>query len=208
MGGMGGFGGKGGFGGRGGFGGMPPGFGGMGPGMGMPPGYPGGMGGMGGMGMPRSRPSAPPKPLDTLRPGDRVLVTKLRTEGAVTENDVEGKTMMVQLDGGDDILKFAYKNLEAVSTGGGGGGPPFGRDEPDDAPPPAPKGAAAELAKLGEGDRVKVMGGRNFDKFHGGMVGTIVTNNVDSRNILIKFDNTKVSGPEPLQVAYRHLEPA
>mmetsp|Transcript_22021 Transcript_22021/g.62931 ORF Transcript_22021/g.62931 Transcript_22021/m.62931 type:complete len:354 (-) Transcript_22021:72-1133(-) len=66
----------------------------------------------------------------------------------------------------------------------------------------------ASLEELQTGDRVRVQGGRNFEKFHGGMEGTIVENRPDSRNVLVQFDDTGTSGPDPLTVAYRHLEPA
>jgi len=64
------------------------------------------------------------------------------------------------------------------------------------------------LEELQNGDRVRVQGGKNFEKFHGGMEGTIVQNNPDSRNILVQFDEAGTSGAEPITVAYRHLEHA
>eukprot|EP00443_Scrippsiella_acuminata_P048660 CAMPEP_0115276654 /NCGR_PEP_ID=MMETSP0270-20121206/56830_1 /TAXON_ID=71861 /ORGANISM="Scrippsiella trochoidea, Strain CCMP3099" /LENGTH=354 /DNA_ID=CAMNT_0002693259 /DNA_START=14 /DNA_END=1078 /DNA_ORIENTATION=- len=62
------------------------------------------------------------------------------------------------------------------------------------------------LEELQKGDRVRVQGGKNFDKFHGGMEGTIVQNNPDCRNILVQFDDVATSGPEPITVAYKNLE--
>eukprot|EP00449_Zooxanthella_nutricula_P007133 CAMPEP_0198504760 /NCGR_PEP_ID=MMETSP1462-20131121/10659_1 /TAXON_ID=1333877 /ORGANISM="Brandtodinium nutriculum, Strain RCC3387" /LENGTH=359 /DNA_ID=CAMNT_0044233933 /DNA_START=76 /DNA_END=1155 /DNA_ORIENTATION=- len=62
------------------------------------------------------------------------------------------------------------------------------------------------LEELKTGDRVRVQGGRNFEKFHGGMEGTILENSVDSRNMRVQFDDAATAGPEPLTVAYRHLE--
>lgn len=67
---------------------------------------------------------------------------------------------------------------------------------------------AAALESLPAGDRVRIVGGRNFDKFHGGMEGTIIQNSPDSRNMSIQFDDISTSGPEPMTVAYRHLEHA
>jgi len=64
------------------------------------------------------------------------------------------------------------------------------------------------LEELEAGDRVRVQGGKNFEKFHGGMEGTILENEVDNKNIRIQFDDVGCSGPEPLMVAYRHLEHA
>eukprot|EP00931_Biecheleriopsis_adriatica_P124716 TRINITY_DN9988_c0_g1_i1.p1 TRINITY_DN9988_c0_g1~~TRINITY_DN9988_c0_g1_i1.p1 ORF type:complete len:390 (-),score=89.25 TRINITY_DN9988_c0_g1_i1:18-1016(-) len=40
------------------------------------------------------------------------------------------------------------------------------------------------------------------------MEGTIVENNVESKNMRIQFDDVATSGPEPISVAYRHLEHA
>eukprot|EP00928_Gymnodinium_smaydae_P079033 TRINITY_DN63054_c0_g1_i1.p1 TRINITY_DN63054_c0_g1~~TRINITY_DN63054_c0_g1_i1.p1 ORF type:complete len:408 (+),score=90.22 TRINITY_DN63054_c0_g1_i1:152-1225(+) len=68
--------------------------------------------------------------------------------------------------------------------------------------------ASPELEALQKGERVRVQGGKNFEKFHGGMEATILENRPDSRNMLIQFDDVSTSGPEPLSVAYRHLEPA
>lgn len=62
------------------------------------------------------------------------------------------------------------------------------------------------MEELQTGDRIRVQGGRNFDKFHGGMEGTIVENSADNRNMLIQFDDVHTAGPEPFSVAYRHLE--
>mmetsp|Transcript_2402 Transcript_2402/g.5113 ORF Transcript_2402/g.5113 Transcript_2402/m.5113 type:complete len:351 (-) Transcript_2402:58-1110(-) len=66
----------------------------------------------------------------------------------------------------------------------------------------------ATLDKLQAGDRVRVQGGKNFEKFHGGMEGTVLENWADNSNMRIQFDDVATSGPEPLTVAYRHLEPA
>lgn len=66
----------------------------------------------------------------------------------------------------------------------------------------------AALEQLQAGERVRVQGGLNYEKFHGGMEGTIVQNNPDSRNMLVQFDDVGTAGPEPLSVAYRNLEPA
>jgi len=68
------------------------------------------------------------------------------------------------------------------------------------------KMATPPLEELKTGDRVRVQGGRNFEKFHGGMEGTIVENNPDSRNLLVQFDDGSNAGTEPMTVAYRHLE--
>jgi len=65
-----------------------------------------------------------------------------------------------------------------------------------------------QLEGLKDGDRVRVLGGRNYEKFHGGMEGTIITNTPDSKNMLVQFDDVGTAGPEPLTVAYRHLEHA
>mmetsp|Transcript_85890 Transcript_85890/g.188642 ORF Transcript_85890/g.188642 Transcript_85890/m.188642 type:complete len:374 (+) Transcript_85890:123-1244(+) len=65
---------------------------------------------------------------------------------------------------------------------------------------------SSNLEDIKKGDRVRVQGGRNFEKFHGGMEGTVVENNRDSRNMLVQFDDVRTSGPEPLIVAYKHLE--
>mmetsp|Transcript_94270 Transcript_94270/g.219009 ORF Transcript_94270/g.219009 Transcript_94270/m.219009 type:complete len:354 (+) Transcript_94270:214-1275(+) len=62
------------------------------------------------------------------------------------------------------------------------------------------------LEELCCGDRVRVLGGKNFEKFHGGMEGTITENCPDSRNMVVQFDDACTSGPEPIRVAYRHLE--
>jgi hypothetical protein len=64
------------------------------------------------------------------------------------------------------------------------------------------------LAELQAGDRVRVQGGKNFEKFHGGMEATVLVNEPENRNMKIQFDDVATSGPEPLMVAYRHLEPA
>lgn len=66
----------------------------------------------------------------------------------------------------------------------------------------------AALEELNKGDRVRVQGGRNFEKFHGGMEATILENNADSKNMLLQFDDVGHAGPDPITVAYRHLEPA
>lgn len=60
------------------------------------------------------------------------------------------------------------------------------------------------LEKIAAGDRVRVQGGRNFEKFHGGMEATVIENVVDSRCMNVHFDEHT----EPMSVAYRHLEPA
>lgn len=64
----------------------------------------------------------------------------------------------------------------------------------------------ADLETLKSGDRVRVLGGKNFEKFHGGMEATILENRPESRNMKLQFDDVAVSGPEPQIVAYRHLE--
>lgn len=66
----------------------------------------------------------------------------------------------------------------------------------------------AALAELKAGDRARVLGGRNYEKFHGGMEGTIIENDVENKTIKIQFDDVGTAGPEPLTVAHRHLEPA
>lgn len=68
--------------------------------------------------------------------------------------------------------------------------------------------AADSLEELKTGDRVRVQGGRNYEKFHGGMEGTILSNNTESRNITVQFDDVHTAGAEPITVAYRHLEHA
>mmetsp|Transcript_76190 Transcript_76190/g.215587 ORF Transcript_76190/g.215587 Transcript_76190/m.215587 type:complete len:348 (-) Transcript_76190:163-1206(-) len=67
---------------------------------------------------------------------------------------------------------------------------------------------ARPLEEMGAGDRVRIVGGKNFEKFHGGMEGAVVQNNPDSRNASVLFDDAATAGPEPVTVAYRHLEPA
>jgi len=62
------------------------------------------------------------------------------------------------------------------------------------------------LEELCVGDRVRVLGGKNFEKFHGGMEGTVVQNCPESRNMQVQFDDVGTSGPEPVVVGYRHLE--
>ena len=49
------------------------------------------------------------------------------------------------------------------------------------------------------------MGGRNYDKFHGGMEGEILVNSTENQNMSIRFDD-QAPGSEPISVAYRHLE--
>eukprot|EP00434_Breviolum_minutum_P007991 symbB.v1.2.007048.t1/scaffold414.1/size398445/12 len=66
----------------------------------------------------------------------------------------------------------------------------------------------SDLASLPVGERVRVLGGKNFEKFHGGMEGTIVENNPESRNMKVHFDDEATSGSEPVLVAYAHLEHA
>jgi len=68
--------------------------------------------------------------------------------------------------------------------------------------------AGKQLEELEVGDRVRIQGGRNFDKFHGGMEGTIVENSAENKNMSVQFDEVATSGPEPISVAYRHLEHA
>lgn len=67
---------------------------------------------------------------------------------------------------------------------------------------------ATGLEELKEGDRVRVLGGRNYDKFHGGMEGTVVLNSADSRSMAVRFDDVAMAGEEPVTVGYRHLEQA
>lgn len=55
---------------------------------------------------------------------------------------------------------------------------------------------------------MRVQGGKNYEKFHGGMEGTIIANNVESRNMTVQFDDVGTAGPEPIAVAYRNLEHA
>lgn len=73
-------------------------------------------------------------------------------------------------------------------------------------PAAGPSTGSKELHELATGDRVRVQGGKNFEKFHGGMEGTIVKNNPDSRNMVVQFDDVGTSGPDPITVAYRHME--
>lgn len=67
---------------------------------------------------------------------------------------------------------------------------------------------AEALAELKVGDRVRVQGGKNYDKFHGGMEGTIIVNEPENKNMKVQFDDVGTSGPDPIVVAYRNLEPA
>lgn len=67
---------------------------------------------------------------------------------------------------------------------------------------------AKALEELEIGDRVRVLGGKNFEKFHGGMEGTITQNSPDSRNMHIQFDDVGTAGTEPIAVGYRNLEHA
>jgi len=60
------------------------------------------------------------------------------------------------------------------------------------------------LEALMKGDRVRVLGGLNFEQFHGGMEGTVVKNTVEDENMEIQFDEQT----EPILVDYCHLEPA
>lgn len=64
------------------------------------------------------------------------------------------------------------------------------------------------LEELKSGDRVRVLGGKNYDKFHGGMEGTILQNNPDCRSMNVQFDDVATAGLEPLSVGYRQLEQA
>eukprot|EP00930_Biecheleria_cincta_P056160 TRINITY_DN42329_c0_g1_i1.p1 TRINITY_DN42329_c0_g1~~TRINITY_DN42329_c0_g1_i1.p1 ORF type:complete len:353 (+),score=88.70 TRINITY_DN42329_c0_g1_i1:86-1144(+) len=66
----------------------------------------------------------------------------------------------------------------------------------------------AQLDGLAVGERVRVQGGKNFEKFHGGMEGTIVANDAENKTMIIQFDDVQTSGPDPISVAYRHLEHA
>jgi len=65
---------------------------------------------------------------------------------------------------------------------------------------------AKPLEELPAGDRVRIQGGKNYEKFHGGMEGTIIENNTESRNMRIQFDDVGTAGAEPIMVAYRNLE--
>mmetsp|Transcript_105585 Transcript_105585/g.340500 ORF Transcript_105585/g.340500 Transcript_105585/m.340500 type:complete len:351 (+) Transcript_105585:118-1170(+) len=67
---------------------------------------------------------------------------------------------------------------------------------------------ARALEELEVGERVRVLGGKNFEKFHGGMEGTVVQNQPESRNLFVQFDDVGTAGAEPITVAYRHLEHA
>mmetsp|Transcript_4586 Transcript_4586/g.11099 ORF Transcript_4586/g.11099 Transcript_4586/m.11099 type:complete len:354 (+) Transcript_4586:41-1102(+) len=67
---------------------------------------------------------------------------------------------------------------------------------------------ATALDTLQAGDRVRIQGGKNFEKFHGGMEGTILDNWPENANMRIQFDDVATSGTEPTTVAYRHLEAA
>lgn len=66
----------------------------------------------------------------------------------------------------------------------------------------------AQLDGLAVGERVRVQGGKNFEKFHGGMEGTIVVNDAENKTMKVQFDDVNTSGPDPISVAYRHLEHA
>jgi len=69
-------------------------------------------------------------------------------------------------------------------------------------------GAMVTLDDLKSGDRVRVQGGKNYEKFHGGMEGTIIENDPENKTINLQFDDVNTAGGEPLKVAYRNLEPA
>jgi len=62
------------------------------------------------------------------------------------------------------------------------------------------------VEELKAGDRARVQGGRNYEKFHGSMEGTVIENDVENKVLKIQFDDTKTAGFEPLSVAHRHLE--
>lgn len=62
--------------------------------------------------------------------------------------------------------------------------------------------------ELKVGDRARVQGGKNYEKFHGGMEGTVVLNDVENKTMTVQFDDVNTSGPEPLKVSYRNMEPA
>lgn len=65
------------------------------------------------------------------------------------------------------------------------------------------------LEQLVPGDRVRVQGGRNFEKFHGGMEGDIIANNVEDKNIVVAFyDHANSAEDKQMKVAYRNLEHA
>lgn len=66
----------------------------------------------------------------------------------------------------------------------------------------------AQLDGLAVGERVRVQGGKNFEKFHGGMEGTIVENDPENKTMRVQFDDVQVTGPDPISVAYRHMEHA
>jgi len=231
LGGMGGMPGMGGFGGLGGgAGGLPPGFPGGFGGMG------GGRGG--GFGPPSRRASgnsagstagvraagSSPEELSRVRPGEHVLVVLGKNalfggmEATVHENDLDGKAMLVQLVGETEPHRFPYKNLICMDmdasglssrlSAGAGAAPSASSSARPDAGGEAAAAPASGLALVAEGARVCVVAGRSFDKFRGGMVGNVLKNNADCRNMLVQFDDVSFSGPEPLTVAYRHLEPA
>lgn len=65
-----------------------------------------------------------------------------------------------------------------------------------------------ELHELVPGDRVRIQGGKNFDKFHGGMEGPIIENDVEAKNMVIDFSECAPTSDTQLKVAYRHLEHA
>jgi hypothetical protein len=66
----------------------------------------------------------------------------------------------------------------------------------------------ATLEELKVGDRARVQGGRNYEKFHGGMEGTVVENDPENKTMRVQFDDVGTAGTEPLSVAYRNLDPA
>uniref|UniRef100_A0A7S0ZVI8 Uncharacterized protein n=1 Tax=Noctiluca scintillans TaxID=2966 RepID=A0A7S0ZVI8_NOCSC len=146
--------------------------------------------------------------LATLQLGDRVRVVEDRhfegrfhsgMEGRITENDTSKNVILVHFDGRSDPLKVAYRHLEPASL-------PREVERPASTTSAVSGGTAGALSQVSVGDRVRVIAGRSFDKFHGGMVGRVHRNNADNRNMLVLFDNVAISGSEPLQVAYRHLE--
>mmetsp|Transcript_10066 Transcript_10066/g.22616 ORF Transcript_10066/g.22616 Transcript_10066/m.22616 type:complete len:588 (+) Transcript_10066:86-1849(+) len=151
--------------------------------------------------------------LKSLRPGGRVRVVagrdfegKFRSgmEGTVLDNNRDECTMEVQFDERDDPIRVAYRHLEGSTCKDKFKTPPGRLDL---GAPGMQTNPAEVLAGLRGGQRVKVIAGRNFEKFRGGMTGVIVLNSDENRNMLVQFDDYMKAGPDPIQVAYRHLEP-
>lgn len=143
--------------------------------------------------------------LTQVRPGDRVAVVLGRSssgmQATVHQNDAQGKFMLVLPQGEDEPRNFPYKNLAVLDRRGeinASAGPSNAQIST----------ASSGLAEVASDSRVRVIAGRQFAKFRGGMEGRVVKNNLDCRNMLVQFDDVSFAGTDPLQVAYKHLEVA